>query len=345
MVLWSILLFLTVYLPVALLLLKLYIALTAKWNHSPVCLVGKTAIVTGSNAGLGYYTALDFAKRGARVILACRNRTKAESAKTRIIEATGNPNVIVQIVDLSSLSSVRQFVKKIYETEDQLHILVNNAGGGIYNQPYTEDGLGSSMQINHFAPFLLTILLLSMFNFENITVHTSFLDLLKKSAPSRIVTVSSAAAAFGKLNVNNLNESSRYFTAAVDYANVKLCNLLFTIELAQKLEGTEVTANTLHPGVAKSDFVKDSTTILSNLLRISMKLFYKSTEMGAQTTIYVSIAKELNGISGKYFADCAETSYPRSARSRTLAKALWNKSEQLVKLTSEERQCLMEKIN
>ncbi|KAK4875323.1 hypothetical protein RN001_011745 [Aquatica leii] len=303
--------------------LKLYILLTARWNYSPVCLVGKTAIVTGSNIGIGYYTALDFAKRGAKVILACRNAAKAEEAKLKIIEATGNNNVIVKIVDLSSLSSVRTFAKDVNETEDRLDILVNNAGAGCTDHCYTADGLSMSMQINHFGPFLLTMLLI---------------DLLKKSAPSRIVTVSSSAASVGRINVNNLNAPSRIFTNMFDYANVKLCNLLFTVELAQKLVGTGVTANVLHPGMVKSDFLKDTPTFVTKLISIAMKLFYKSTEAGAQTSVYVAISKDLKGVSGKYFAECAYTTLPRLAEDRALAKVLWNKSEEFVKLTVDEKQ-------
>ncbi|KAF5307643.1 hypothetical protein FQR65_LT06698 [Abscondita terminalis] len=312
-----------ILLPTAILLMiKLYIILSVKWNRSHTCLVGKTAIVTGSNIGIGYYTALDFAKRGARVILACRNPAKAEEAKLKIIETTGNKNVIVKIVDLSSLKSVRDFAKDVNETEDRLNILINNAGGGCFRKPLTEDGLNRSMQTNHFGPFLLTVLLT---------------DLLKKSAPSRIVTVSSILAAYGRLNLDDLNASPRFFAHVIDYCKAKLCLMLFTIELAQKLQGTGVTVNVVHPGVFKSDYLKDTPTIFTKILYVGMKLLFSNTEAGCQTPTYVAVAKELSDVTGKYFKDCAESEFPRAARNRILAKKLWEKTEDIVKLSPEER--------
>ncbi|KAF5307642.1 hypothetical protein FQR65_LT06697 [Abscondita terminalis] len=307
---------------ILLLLVKLYAELSVGWNRSPTCLVGKTAIVTGSNIGIGYYTALDFAKRGARVILACRNIKKAEEAKLKIIEATGNEKVVVKTLNLASFKSVREFVKDVTESEERLDILVNNAGCAVFTQPFTEDGLSSSLQTNHFGPFLLTVLLT---------------DLLKKSAPSRIVTVSSVFAAYGRLNLDDLNESTKFLPALSDYCKVKLCNMLFTTELAQRLRGTGVTANVVHPGAIRSDILKDAPTLFTKLFAICMKLFFLSTEAGCQTSTYVAVAKELSGVSGKYFKDCAESDFPKSAQDKALAKKLWGKSEDIVKLTPEQR--------
>ncbi|KAF2890331.1 hypothetical protein ILUMI_15842, partial [Ignelater luminosus] len=152
--------FLLGFIIVILILFKIFQKLSTGWDRSPTCLYGKTTIVTGANTGIGFHTALDFAKRGAKVILACRNKDKAEKARHTIIEQTGNSNVIVGIVDLASLASVRAFARQIKETEDRLDILVNNAGGfGIANVT-TDDGLNLSMQINYFGPTLLTLLLI-----------------------------------------------------------------------------------------------------------------------------------------------------------------------------------------
>ncbi|KAF5307646.1 hypothetical protein FQR65_LT06701 [Abscondita terminalis] len=282
--------------------------LTVKWNPSSACLVGKTAIVTGSNIGIGYYTALDFAKRGARVILACRNQTKAEKAKSKIINETGNKNVVVKILDLSSFKSVRKFAKEVNETEKRLDILVNNAGGGVFTELYTSDGLKSQMQ---------------------------------KSTPSRVVTVSTTSAIWGKIDTLTLNPSFRFFCETLTYFTAKLCSHLFTIELAQRLKGTGVTANVVHPGAIKSDFFKGSPSIPTTLLAICMKMFFKSTKAGAQTSIYVAIANELDGVSGKFFVDCAESEYLRAIEDRDLAKAVWAKSEEIVKLTLEEKRCFV----
>jgi NAD(P)-dependent dehydrogenase (short-subunit alcohol dehydrogenase family) len=139
---------------------KIYLKLTTKWARSPTCLLGKTVIVTGSNIGIGFYTAVDFAKRGARVILACRDYKKGESAREEIIKRTDNPNVFLKIVDMSSFESVRAFAQEINKTEDRLDILVNNAGMAIVDDEKTKDGHLMAMQVNYFSLFLLTNLLL-----------------------------------------------------------------------------------------------------------------------------------------------------------------------------------------
>ncbi|KAK5644591.1 hypothetical protein RI129_005891 [Pyrocoelia pectoralis] len=307
------------------LFVKYYFVMKIKWDNSATCLVGKTVLITGSNIGIGYNTALDFAKRGARVILACRNQEKAEDARAKIVDATGNSNVVVKIVDLSSLNSIRKFTKEINETEERLDILVNNAGIGCNDHSYTVDGLSLTMQSNHFGPFLLTILLI---------------DLLKKSSPSRIVTVSSDLAFIGKININDLNRPvGTIFAKALDYSNTKLCNLLFTTELAKKLDTTGVTANAVHPGAVQTDFLKQPKTFWLKMLKISMKLFYRTTEAGAQTSIYVSVSKDIEGITGSFYIDCKKTSMPRSAQNADLCRKLWEKSEEFVKLTAEEKQC------
>ncbi|KAF2887869.1 hypothetical protein ILUMI_18304, partial [Ignelater luminosus] len=149
-----------VILIIPLVLFKIFQKFSTGWDHSPTCLVGKTTIVTGANTGIGFCTALDFAKRGAKVIIACRNKNKAEKARHTIIEQTGNSNVIVRIVDFTSLASVRAFARQIKETEDRLDILVNNAGVfGVANVT-TDDGLNLSMHTNYFGPTLLTLLLI-----------------------------------------------------------------------------------------------------------------------------------------------------------------------------------------
>ncbi|KAF2897601.1 hypothetical protein ILUMI_08570 [Ignelater luminosus] len=297
------------------------------WDRSSTCLVGKTAIVTGSNSGIGFYTAQDFAKRGARVILACRDSKRAEEARSKIVEATGNPNVVVRILDLGSLDSIRAFAKEINETEERLDILVNNAGVAGFEHQLTADGLSLTMQINHFGPFLLTYLLIG---------------LLKKSAPSRVVNVSSDAAMIAKLDLENLNgPPNAFLTKTVDYANSKLCNILFTNELALRLEGSGVETYSIHPGAVKTEFFKNmSSTASRKVFETAAKMFYKTAEEGAQTSIYASVSKDVIGKSGEYFADCKKNRKPRAARDKELAKKLWEKSEEFVKLTAEERQLL-----
>ena len=187
-----------------------------------LCL-GKTAIVTGANTGIGKETALDFALRGARVILACRNEEKAKDAARDIIAQTGSDKVVVRIVDLASFESVRAFAKLFNETEERLDILVNNAGlGGSYR--VTKDGFESVFQVNYISHFLLTLLLM---------------EKLKKSSPSRIVNVSSIAhdTKRSALQLDDFKLSKDKFNPFVRYGQSKLAQIVFTKELSKRLEG------------------------------------------------------------------------------------------------------------
>ncbi|EFA10517.1 WW domain-containing oxidoreductase-like Protein [Tribolium castaneum] len=294
---------------------KIYLRLTTGWCKSHTCLVGKTTIITGSNTGIGYETALDFAKRGARVILACRNAAKAEEARSKIVSETGNANVVVKLLDLSSFDSVRAFAKEINETENRLDILVNNAGVIGIGDDTSKDGLSLVIQINHFSGFLLTNLLIS---------------LLKKSAPSRVVNVSSMAAE-GAKNLD-LDKIGQHVSVMEDYCNSKLCNVLFTQELARKLDGTGVTTYSLHPGVVETEIVNNTSGILKIGFSVLRKLHSKTVEEGAQTSIFCSVAKGIENHNGEHFSDCKRVEPYKTARNPGLAKKLWEKSEQIVRL-------------
>jgi len=285
-----------------------------------VCLVGKTAIVTGANTGIGYETAEDFAKRGAKVILACRDPGKGEEARQNIIKATDNKNVVFKQLDVSSFKSVREFAKDINATEERLDILVNNAGAAGFGTEKSEDGLLLLMHTNYFGPFLLTNLLL---------------DLLKKTPDARIVNVSSLIAKYAKnLDVNNLNdypEGTRRPQTRV-YARSKLCNILFTIELADRLKGTSVTAYSLHPGVVFTEILRNLPPVVRFFEEQVFKWFFKNTLEGAQTTIYCSVAKNIETFSGEHFQDCHFVSRYKAAEDPDLPGKVWKISEQLVKL-------------
>ncbi|KAG7238093.1 hypothetical protein INR49_031447 [Caranx melampygus] len=224
------------------LLLGLYCLLCVTVLKLPRCkstvkLHGKTAIVTGANTGIGKTTAMDLARRGARVILACRDRGRAEAAIQEIVQETGNNQVIFMQLDLASLRSIRSFADDFLRAEPRLDLLINNAG--LVNSGKTEDGFGMIFGVNHLGHFLLTVLLL---------------DRLKASGPSRVVTVASTAYTFGKLDFNCLTThrdlvlGSSDFTLFQSYSCSKLCNVLFTHELAKKLQGSTVTCYSLHPG-------------------------------------------------------------------------------------------------
>ncbi|XP_063586758.1 retinol dehydrogenase 13-like [Penaeus indicus] len=284
---------------------------------------GKTVIITGASAGIGKATAFDLARRKARVILACRNLEKAQKVADEIIRDTGNTSVLVHKLDTSDLSSVRSFAREIIKTENSLHILINNAGmAGHYKREHTADGLELTMATNHFGHFLLTNLLL---------------NLLKKSAPSRIVNVSSKMHEFcSKLDPEDLNFEKCSYSTFTSYNQSKLCNILFTLELAERLHGSGVTTNSLHPGAVDTEITYKMGGFAGYSQAFLFKLMGKDCELGAQTIIHLAVAEEVEGITGKYFVDCKETESSKLAQHRGIAKKLWLASELDVKLENEE---------
>ncbi|XP_044739647.1 retinol dehydrogenase 12-like [Chrysoperla carnea] len=297
---------------------KIYVTVTKGRCTSKMKLNGKTVIITGANAGIGKETAIDMAARGARVILACRNLKSAEETKQEIISKTENTNIFIYPIDFESLTSVRKFSQLIHENERRLDILINNAGAFELGNKTTEDGLHIIMQVNHFGPFLLTNLLL---------------DLLKKSASSRIVNVSSAGHLFASLDPNNLNKPGAGFK---NYANSKLCNILMSNELARKLEGTNVISNSLHPGAVRTSLLRNMQWFKRVFLTLLFWFFYKDPKEGAQTTIHCAVCEKVDGFSGKYFQDCKEHWTSRAAQDKQLSEKVWNASVRLVKLQKNE---------
>ena len=305
---------------VVLSIIKVYNKLTAGICKSSRHLVGKVVIVTGANKGIGYDTSSDLADRGARVILACRNEGLGTAARDQIIKATGNADVHYRQLDLSSLASVRAFADNILKTEKRLDILVNNAAVFEVDNVKTKDGLSLLAHTNHFGPFLLTNLLL---------------PLLKTSAPSRIVNVSSGAYYYGKLDFENLNsekETEETFSFFGTYSNTKLYNVLMTVELARRLKGTGVTTNSLNPGGIDTEIVNlKNSGWFKWVLQLS-KFLLKSPWEGAQTTIYCAVSPELDGVTGKYYSDCKEAKLSSIAQDEGLARKFWEVSERLVGL-------------
>jgi len=281
---------------------------------------GKTAIVTGANTGIGKETALDLARRGAKVILACRDMTKGKIVCDEIIAHSNNRNVEVRYLDLTSLATVRKFAKDIIKTESHLEILVNNAGAGGLGREKTVDNLQIGMQVNHFGPFLLTCLLVG---------------LLKKSAPSRIIMVSSVMHKFANFDLNNLN-SEKSFNDIQVYNCSKLANILVANELSRKLNGTGVTVNSLHPGAVATDIYRLLPWLIRTTINFFVGFVFKNAQEGAQTSIYLAVSDEVEGLSGKYFADCKEAKMSKKAMDKSLAKKLWEKSEALVGLKPKE---------
>ncbi|KAJ9585978.1 hypothetical protein L9F63_020375, partial [Diploptera punctata] len=285
---------------------------------------GKTVIVTGSNTGIGKETARDLARRGARVILACRNLEKAKEARDDIIKTTGNKNVEIRELDLSSLLSVRTFAKDIIESEPRLDVLINNAGLGERNRILTADNFEMTFQVNHLGPFLLTCLLL---------------DLMKKSAPSRIIMVSSYLHHLARVDFNNLQSEKWHFWLQ-QYAITKLGNILMAKELTKKLKATVSTAMCCLHRVICTDIwekLKQLSSLVYVLIMFSVKIFCKDAVEGSQTSIHLAVSEELKDVSGKHFWECKETTPSKAARNEALAQKFWERSEALVDLRPEEK--------
>lgn len=278
---------------------------------------GKTVLITGANTGIGKETAIDLAKRGAKIIMACRDVDKAKTAAEEIKNATGSSDLVVKHLDLASLKSVRRFADDINASEKKLDILINNAG--IMRCPFwkTEDGFEMQFGVNHLGHFLLTNLLL---------------DLLKKSAPSRIVTVSSMAHERGTINFDDINSEKEY-NEGRSYSQSKIANVLFSRELSKKLEGTGVTTYSLHPGVIRTELTRHwEKNQLWKMVFSILKYFIKTPVEGAQTTIYCAVEESLANQTGKYYSDCAEKIPSKAAQDDATAKKLWELSEKMVGL-------------
>ncbi|XP_041652716.1 dehydrogenase/reductase SDR family member 13-like [Cheilinus undulatus] len=292
------------------------IVVKGKRCTSTVKLHGKTAIVTGSNTGIGKETAIDLAKRGARVILACRSRQRGEAALEDVKRESGSNQVVLMQLDLRSLKSVRSFAETFLESESRLDLLINNAG--IFMQGKTEDGFGMMFGVNHLGHFLLTNLLL---------------DRLKTSQPSRVVNVSSLAHNFGKIDFDCLNthkalgQGSLFSDVFRIYSHSKLCNVLFTHELAKRLKGTQVTCYTLHPGAINSELARNTSSIFQLCLRPFTAYFFKNTVQGAQTTLHCALQEGLEPLSGRYFSNCTLRNVYAKAKDDAAAKKLWELSE------------------
>ena len=272
-------------------------------------MTGKVCIVTGANAGIGKETALGLAKLGASVVMVCRDRERGEAARREIKHKSGNDRVELMLCDFSSQKSIRQFADEFKQQHDRLDVLVNNAGVVLRDRSMTEDGLESTFAINHIGYFLLTSLLL---------------DVLKKSAPSRIVNVASTAHKYGKLGITTWVTGSDYSTFGA-YANSKLANVLFTYELARRLEGTGVTANCLHPGGVGTNLFRG----LPKFLQALIKLVTISPERGARTSIYLASSPEVEGVTGKYFARRRQQESSAASHNEEARRRLWEVSEQL----------------
>ncbi len=273
---------------------------------------GKVSVVTGATSGIGEVTARELARKGARVVIVCRNRTKGEEVRAGIRQATGR-DVELVVADLAVQAEVRRAAREILERWDRLDLLVNNAGAIHPQRTTTPDGIETTFAVNHLAPFLLTNLLL---------------DRLKHSAPARIVNVASRAHVRYRVNFEDIEFHEGYLGLKA-YAQSKLCNVLFTYELARRLEGTRVTANCLHPGVIASGFGHDHAGLFSVLVHIASPFMW-TPEKGARSSIRLATAPELASVSGKYFDENGnETRSSRRSYDHESQRRLWELSERM----------------
>jgi NAD(P)-dependent dehydrogenase (short-subunit alcohol dehydrogenase family) len=277
---------------------------------------GKICLVTGATNGIGKAAAQALAQMGATVVVVGRNAPKTARLVEEIRATSGNQNVDALLADLSSHQDIWRIADEFKSKYAHLHVLLNNAGGTFTTRQLSVDGIEMTFALNHLAYFLLTNLLL---------------DTLKTSVPSRIINVSSDAHSGGKIDFDNL-QGERSYSSFGPYGNSKLANILFTTELARRLEGTGVTVNALHPGLTSTGFGRNNPGLLMKIMGAVIPLIGRSPEKGAETSIYLASSPEVQGISGKYFVDCKLTQPAAQAADSAVARRLWDVSAEMVHL-------------
>jgi retinol dehydrogenase 12 len=276
---------------------------------------GKICLVTGGTNGIGKATAQALAQMGATVVIVGRNAPKTAQLVEEIRTASGNKNVDSLLADLSSQQEVRRLADEFKRKYSHLHVLLNNAGAVFMQRQLSVEGIEMTFALNHLAYFLLTNLLL---------------DTIRASAPARIINVSSDAHASGKIEFDNLQGERDYSPRAYD--NSKLANILFTMELARRLEGTGVTVNALHPGFVATGFAKNNGKVIAALVSIFAPLVARSPAKGAETSIYLATSPSMEGITGKYFYDSHVIPAASQATDMVVARKLWDVSVEMVHL-------------
>jgi retinol dehydrogenase 14 len=276
----------------------------------------KVCLITGATSGIGKATAMGLADMGASVVMVGRDRGRGEAALAEIKEKSANVSVHLLLANLSSQEEIHRLADEFKEAYPRLDVLINNAGVFRSERTTTPDGLETTFAVNHLAHFLLTDLLL---------------DVLKASAPSRIVNVSSGDHSNGTIDFDDL-QGEKGYKGAKAYSQSKLANVLFTYELAWRLEGTGVSANCLHPGAGiRTNFGSGASGVLGFTVR-ALKPLMKSPEKGAETSIYLASSPEVEGLSSRYFAKKAGARSSVVSHDERLARRLWEVSEDLTNL-------------
>jgi retinol dehydrogenase-12 len=280
-------------------------------------LSGKICLVTGATAGIGEVTARRLAGMDAAVTIVGRNAERAAASAARIKAATG-ATVEILVADLSSQADIRRLANEFLARHSRLDVLVNNAGAVFKRRLESVDGIEMTWALNHMSYFLLTNLLLGA---------------LHAAAPSRIVNVASDAHSGAQINFDD-PQLKRGYSAWRAYGQSKLANILFTVELARRLDGTALSANALHPGFVASNFGKNNGGLFAILFGLAQRVAAISPESGAETSIYLATSPEVAGLSGQYFDKCRAVAPSAEAQDRTAAARLWQLSEALVGATA-----------
>jgi NAD(P)-dependent dehydrogenase (short-subunit alcohol dehydrogenase family) len=273
---------------------------------------GKTVVITGATSGIGEVAAIELAGQGARIVFTARDKERAHATLEKLRRVNPASGHVVHLADLSLLSEMRRAAEEIRE-EPVIDVLINNAGALFNSRIETKDGLEKSFALNHMSYFVLTNLLLS-----------------RLKAGARIINTASDAHRRAKLDFNDLQSKKGYSGFSV-YSKSKLCNILFTRELARRIAGTGVTANALHPGFVATRFGDQSGGVLSTLVRVAKPIGGISPEEGANTIIYLASSPEVARTSGEYFTKCAAATPSPEARNDNDAKRLWDVSTELAR--------------
>src|SRR5262245_18451758 len=278
---------------------------------------GKICLVTGANSGIGKVTAMVLAAGGATVIMVCRNRDKGKAAHDEIVGKTRNKNVALMLADSSDLRQIMRLAAEVKAKYSRLHTLVNNAGAYNGKRTITADGHEMTFAVNHLGYFMLTV---------------ELFDLMKSSAPARIVNVASEAHRNSHINFDDLNLENGY-SCRKAYAQSKLANVLFTRELARRLEGTGVTANCMHPGFVGTNIFSNVRGVGGMIMRL-ITPFMRTPEKGADTVIWLASSPEVEGITGRYFIDRKDRRSNQESYNVAIASRLWEVSEQMIRSSS-----------
>ncbi len=279
-------------------------------------MTGKVCVVTGSNSGIGKETALALAEMCATVVMVVRNQEKGQKALDDIVSETGNRSVSLMICDMSSMASIRSFAAELKKRFNRLDVLINNAGAEYVKREVTSEGFERTFAVNYLAPFLLT--------------H-ELLDLLKASAPSRIINVSSGLAKNGKVDFNDL-QNERNYKGMKAYSNAKLMLMMWTYALSRKLEGTRVTVNVLMPGFVATNLGKNSGSLWSAVMFSMVRPMQISAKKGAETSVFLASADQVSNVSGKCFAKKQEKATCPASYEVEAQERLWNETVKMLKL-------------